>query len=108
MPAPGEFDRLISSLGKRVFLYHNVHDKKPSIFHTRWVMNYLAGPLTISQIPDLNALAGAQPYTLGSSTKARKDAKITHSRSTDRPISIKPSSTKQNIRISHFGIVWRN
>jgi len=86
-----EFDRLISSLGKRVFLYHNVHEKKPSIFHTRWVMNYLAGPLTISQIPDLNALAGAQPYTPKSDTKTKKDAKITHSRSTNKPMSSKPS-----------------
>jgi len=86
-----EFDRLISSLGKRVFLYHNVHEKKPSIFHTRWVMNYLAGPLTISQIPDLNALAGAQPYVPGSSTKAKKDAKTTHSRLADKPMSSKPS-----------------
>ena len=86
-----EFDRLISSLGKRVFLYHNVHEKKPSIFHTRWVMNYLAGPLTISQIPDLNALAGAQPYVPGSSKKAMKDAKTTHSRVADKPMSSKPS-----------------
>jgi hypothetical protein len=57
-----QFDKLISSLGKRVFLYHNVHEKEPSIFHTRWVMNYLAGPLTLSQIPELNTLAGAQPF----------------------------------------------
>lgn len=54
-----DFDKLISSLKKRVFLYHNVHEKKPQVFHTRWVMNYLAGPLTRSQIPALNALAGA-------------------------------------------------
>ena len=54
-----EYDRLISGLGKRVFLYHNVHEKKPEIFHTRWVMSYLAGPLTLSQIPSLNSLAGA-------------------------------------------------
>ncbi len=86
-----DFDRLISALGKRVFLYHNVHEKKPSVFHTRWVMNYLAGPLTISQIPDLNALAGVQPNIIGSSTKARKSTKITHSRSADRPMSSKPS-----------------
>jgi len=86
-----EFDRLISSLGKRVFLYHNVHEKKPSIFHTRWVMNYLAGPLTISQIPDLNALAGAQPYTPESTTKTKKGVKTTHSRSAEKPMSSKPS-----------------
>ena len=86
-----EFDRLISSLGKRVFLYHNVHENKPSVFHTRWVMNYLAGPLTISQIPDLNALVGAQPYVPRSSMKTKKDAKTTRSRAADRPMSGKPS-----------------
>ena len=57
-----EYDKLISSLGKRVFLYHNVHEKKPAIFNTRWAMSYLAGPLTLSQVPALNALAGAQPF----------------------------------------------
>ena len=46
-----DYDKLISGLGKRVFLYHNVHEKKPAIFHTRWAMNYLAGPLTITQVP---------------------------------------------------------
>jgi hypothetical protein len=54
-----EYDRLISSLGKRVFLLHNVHEKKPQLFQTRWAMNFLAGPLTRTQIPAVNRLAGA-------------------------------------------------
>src|SRR5512134_373669 len=53
------FDKLISSLGKRVFVVHNVHAKQPGLFQTRWAMNFLAGPLTRSQIPALNRLAGA-------------------------------------------------
>jgi hypothetical protein len=53
------YDRLISSLGKRVFLLHNVHEKRPALFQTRWAMNYLAGPLTRAQIPAVNQLAGA-------------------------------------------------
>ena len=40
----------LSSLGKRCFLLHNVHDTTPVIFSTRWVMSYLAGPLTRAQI----------------------------------------------------------
>ena len=52
-------DNLISSLGKRVFVMHNVHDKNPVVFQTRWTMNFLAGPLTRNQIPALNQLAGA-------------------------------------------------
>ncbi len=55
-----EYDHLISSLGKRVFLLRNVHEKQPTLFQTRWAMNYLAGPVTRNQIPALNALAGAE------------------------------------------------
>jgi len=55
-----EYDRLISRLGKRVFLLRNVHDKHPSLFQTRWAMNYLAGPVTRSQIPALKELADAK------------------------------------------------
>ena len=54
-----EYDDLISAIGKRVFLLRNVHDKQPSLFQTRWAMNYLAGPVMRLQIPALNALAGA-------------------------------------------------
>lgn len=55
------FDKLISSLGKRVFVLHNVHSKAPELFQTRWVMNFLAGPITRTRIPDLNQLANAYP-----------------------------------------------
>ncbi len=62
--APGALDRstidkLISSLGKRVFLMQNVHEKQPVVFQTRWTMNFLAGPMTRTQIPALNKLVGA-------------------------------------------------
>lgn len=53
-----EFDKLISTLGKRVFILHNIHAKHPQLFQTRWAMNFLAGPLTRTQIPELNKLAG--------------------------------------------------
>jgi len=53
------FDKLISSIGKRVFIMHNVHSKAPQLLQTRWVMNFLAGPITRTQIPALNQLANA-------------------------------------------------
>jgi hypothetical protein len=53
------YDKQISGLAKRVFLLHNVHSKGPVQFQTRWAMDYLPGPLTRTQIPQLNALAGA-------------------------------------------------
>jgi hypothetical protein len=61
-----ELDRQISALGKRVFLLNNVHAGPPTLFQTRWTMNYLAGPLTRAQVPAINhlaetAAAGAAP-----------------------------------------------
>lgn len=52
----GEIDRaqannLISALEKRQFLYMNVHKPGLKVFTSRWVMNYLAGPLTRNLIP---------------------------------------------------------
>lgn len=55
-----QMDKLISSLGKRVFVMNNVNEKAPVLFQTRWVLNFLAGPMTRQQIPDLNALVGAK------------------------------------------------
>lgn len=68
---PGEYNRLISSIGKRVFLARNVHEKEPILFQTRWAMNYLAGPMTRSQIPALNELAGAAPATTAATPVAK-------------------------------------
>ena len=56
-PLP-ELDRMISGLGKRVFLLHNVHEDRPLLFQTRWAMSYLAGPVTREQI---KTLAGDSP-----------------------------------------------
>jgi hypothetical protein len=83
--APGmdrkAFDKMISLIDKRVFLLHNVHEDEPEVFHTRWAMNYLPGPLTRAQLPALNALAGAgesdgtaQTTAKKSQTKAKKRA----------------------------------
>ncbi|MFK7759028.1 MAG: ATP-binding protein [Phycisphaerales bacterium] len=43
-------DKMLAGLGKRVFLMHNVHEDGPVVFHTRWVMSYLRGPMTRTQI----------------------------------------------------------
>ncbi|MBT8144510.1 MAG: DUF87 domain-containing protein, partial [Gammaproteobacteria bacterium] len=58
--AGGEFDKgrmekIIAGLGKRRFLLHNVHEDEPVVFNTRWVMSYLAGPLTREHIRRLTA-----------------------------------------------------
>jgi DNA helicase HerA-like ATPase len=53
-----QLDRLISALKSRVFLLHNVHEGRPVVFHTRWAMSYLRGPLTRTQVQEL---VGEQP-----------------------------------------------
>ena len=52
------FDRstiseVLSAVGKRVFLMHNVHEEGPAVFHTRWALSYLSGPMTRDQIKRL-------------------------------------------------------
>jgi hypothetical protein len=54
-----ELDRMISGLGKRVFLMHNVHRGGPKLFTTRWAMSYLAGPLTLNQIRTVESGSGS-------------------------------------------------
>lgn len=51
------FDKLISSLGKRVFVLHNVHAKQPELLQTRSTMNFLAGPIMRNRIGELNKMA---------------------------------------------------
>jgi hypothetical protein len=53
------FDKLISSLGKRVFVLHNIHAKQPELLQTRWTMNFLAGPIMRNRIGELNRMANA-------------------------------------------------
>ncbi len=48
-----ELMRILSRLGNRVFLLHNVHAEGPVTFQTRWTMSYLRGPLTRSQVRQL-------------------------------------------------------
>ncbi|MEN6546294.1 MAG: ATP-binding protein [Armatimonadia bacterium] len=50
-------DQIISSLGKRVFLMHNIHEQQPVVFQTRWTLSYLRGPLTLAQIHSLTPQA---------------------------------------------------
>lgn len=45
-----EMGRILAGLGNRRFLMNNVHEDRPVLFETRWVMSYLRGPLTRDQI----------------------------------------------------------
>jgi hypothetical protein len=52
-------DRTLAGIGKRTFLLHNVHEKSPVLFQTRWAMSYLRGPLTRDDIRRLARPASA-------------------------------------------------
>jgi hypothetical protein len=44
------FNKILGALKPRIFLLHNVHANEPKVISSRWVMNYLRGPLTKEQI----------------------------------------------------------
>ncbi|MCA9014335.1 MAG: ATP-binding protein, partial [Planctomycetaceae bacterium] len=48
-----KMEAILSDLGSRVFLLHNVHEDAPVVFHTRWALSFLRGPLTRTQIKTL-------------------------------------------------------
>ncbi|MBN1876821.1 MAG: hypothetical protein JXA33_21535 [Anaerolineae bacterium] len=58
-----KLDKILSGLGKRVFLLHDVHESFPVIFQTRWAMSYLRGPLTRLQVRTL--MQNVQSEVLG-------------------------------------------
>jgi hypothetical protein len=54
-------ERILSGLSTRIFLLNNVHEDHPVVFETRWVMSYLRGPLTRTQIKTLMDARRATP-----------------------------------------------
>ena len=58
-----DFEQTIGALEARTFLLHNTHEARPIVFQTRWVLSYLAGPLTREQIRRLprDAVASGSP-----------------------------------------------
>ena len=59
----GEIERLLAGLRSRVFLLHNAHEDRDILFHTRWAMSYLRGPLTRKQIKLLSPAAESEQAT---------------------------------------------
>jgi hypothetical protein len=62
-----EIERLLAGLRSRVFLLNNVHESEPVLFHSRWAMSYLRGPLTRREI-ELLTPARAEPASERSET----------------------------------------
>jgi hypothetical protein len=46
-------ETVISSLGSRVFLLHDIHRPAPVLFQSRWALSFLRGPMTKDQVSRL-------------------------------------------------------
>jgi DNA helicase HerA-like ATPase len=83
----GDVERLLSGLKSRVFLMHNVHDDHPELFHTRWALSYLRGPLTRAQIQTLTReRTTAPPAPAPAAPAARKSIGAHDAAAADRPL----------------------
>ena len=82
LDAPG-LDRMIAALGKRTFLLHNVHERAPVVFQTRWAMSYLRGPLTRE---DIRRLVAARPATAALPAPDRGARPVARAASSHRPV----------------------
>jgi hypothetical protein len=92
--AGARFDRretmkVLAGLKNRTFLMNNVHEDRPVLFESRWVMSYLRGPLTRDQIRKLQpawhpaVVAEATPPAAPSAAPAASSAAPS---SADRPV----------------------
>jgi hypothetical protein len=95
-----ELEARLAALGSRVFLMNNVHQNKPAVFHTRWAMSYLCGPLTREQIKRLmdpvrgRYLNDSDDRAQSSSDGHRSEA---GSVSSGSPITTSPPNTRRPI-----------
>lgn len=86
----------IATLGKRQFLVHNVSQKAPELFYTRWTMSYLAGPLTLNQIGKLE-----QESVLGTQ-RMHHQARLKSPYSTTAPPAIPPEIPQRFVGTGEF------
>jgi hypothetical protein len=74
-----QLDQTLSALRSRVFLMHNVHEKEPVTYETRWTLSYLRGPLTRDELrraigaPAPTAAASSDIAAAGRSVRLQPD-----------------------------------
>lgn len=75
---PADLRTQLAGLKSRVFLMRNVHDDRPVLFHTRWALSYLRGPLTREHIerlaPDAPEEKAAEPKAAAPEPSAERPA----------------------------------
>ncbi len=78
-------EKILSGLGKRVFLVNNVHEDQPTVIQSRWAMSYLRGPLTRDQISQLMADRKLQTPQAAVTATDRGSSNV-HAIPTDKPL----------------------
>lgn len=78
----------IAGLGKREFVLHSTKASAPSVFTTRWTLDYLAGPLTKDQIGSLPGQATDAPATTAVTTSAETVTPVA-----ERPVEVGEDET---------------
>lgn len=81
--AASEARALLAGLSSRVFLAQNAHESHPRLFHTRWAMSYLRGPLTRAQIGALTPKPEPPSEVESASAPAAASASARASATTD-------------------------
>lgn len=87
-----EISKKLAGLDKRVFMLNNTSDSEPVLFHTRWVLSYLAGPIMKNRFKELigdtpeTATAESASAPTGGSGVATAAAVATAPTASTRPI----------------------
>ena len=81
-----QIEKILSGVEKRVFMLHNVHEEEPVLFRVRWVMSYLAGPLTRRQIKRLMSEAPRETEAAAPAKAPRKAAPAPAPAQSARPV----------------------
>lgn len=69
-----EVEAEFSKIQPRTFLLKKPKDDKPILFHTRWAMSYLRGPVTLAELPRIAGSAPAARGSVQSASSAGDDA----------------------------------
>ncbi|WP_339742219.1 DUF87 domain-containing protein [uncultured Rubinisphaera sp.] len=86
-----EMGQILSGLGSRKFLLHNVHEDHPVVFQTRWALSYLRGPLTRQQISELMSERKAAVLPAPSEKSATSNPATTSTPVETMAVSLSPS-----------------
>jgi hypothetical protein len=99
-----DFSKIITSLSSRVFLMHNVHDTAPIVYHTRWALSYLRGPMTRPQVKTLMA---SRKEDLQQNTKANLNQNISQSKS-EKSVNVEVAPSLDHAVDQRYFSVWKS